>query len=165
MNDVIFLGEAGFTKAIASWLQQNASGIVVVWFQDGLGQLRHALGNIPGDKFVLAYRLTNTPGNTAPVLFAGHYPLRAAETDLCDRAGAKEMLVYSHLDMPLFRKFGSDKVKGMMVSMGMNEDEPLTHPLITKSIGNAQEKIEKKCITDMHAQSEEDWFRMNLPEL
>lgn len=162
ISDVIYVGETGFAKAIASWLQQDPGGVVAVWFQKDLDRLRQLSGSIPSEKFILADRLNYVGG---PLLFAGHYPLRAVEMDLCEKLGANDMLVYSHLDMALFSLFGSEKLKGMMISMGMKEDEPLTHNMITKAIANAQDKIQDKCITDMHAQSEEDWFRMNLPAL
>ncbi len=46
------------------------------------------------------------------------------------------------LEDDLMRLFGSDKIKGMVESMGMPEDEPLEHKLLTKSIENAQRKVE-----------------------
>jgi hypothetical protein len=162
IKDVVFLGENGCGKAIGQWLQENADGIVAVWFQQELDKLRSALGNISAERFVLAERISyNMPH---PVLFAGHYPLRKVEQELADKLGLKEITVYTHLDMPLLQCFGSEKIKEMMVKMGMAEDEPLSHAMITSAIGNAQDKIAAACITDMHATSEAEWMRMNMPQ-
>lgn len=46
------------------------------------------------------------------------------------------------LEDDLMRLFGSDKIKGMIETLGMPDDEPLEHRLLSKSIENAQKKIE-----------------------
>ncbi|MDO8643597.1 MAG: SEC-C metal-binding domain-containing protein, partial [bacterium] len=38
--------------------------------------------------------------------------------------------------------FGSDRIKGMMEKLGMEENEPIEHPWITKAIANAQKRVE-----------------------
>ena len=42
----------------------------------------------------------------------------------------------------LMRRFGSDRVGGLMDRLGMQEDEPIEHKIISKSIENAQTKVE-----------------------
>jgi len=42
----------------------------------------------------------------------------------------------------LMRLFGSDKISGIMEKLGMEEDVPIEHPLVTKSIEGAQKKVE-----------------------
>jgi len=49
---------------------------------------------------------------------------------------------YISLEDDLMRIFGSDRIKGMMDRLGMEEDEPIFHPWITKAIENAQKKVE-----------------------
>jgi preprotein translocase subunit SecA len=46
------------------------------------------------------------------------------------------------LEDDLLRIFGSDRVASIMDRIGMEEDEPIEHPLITKAIENAQTKVE-----------------------
>ncbi len=46
------------------------------------------------------------------------------------------------LEDDLMRLFGSDRISGVMTKMGAEEGEVITHPLITKSIGNAQKRVE-----------------------
>jgi preprotein translocase subunit SecA len=46
------------------------------------------------------------------------------------------------LEDDLMRLFGSDRIAGVMDRMGAEEGEVITHSLITRSIGNAQRRVE-----------------------
>jgi len=46
------------------------------------------------------------------------------------------------LEDDLMRLFGSDKISGIMEKLGMEEDIPIEHPLVTRSIESAQKKVE-----------------------
>jgi len=46
------------------------------------------------------------------------------------------------LEDDLMRLFGSDRISGIMEKLGMQEDIPIEHPLITKSIESAQKRVE-----------------------
>lgn len=49
---------------------------------------------------------------------------------------------YVSLEDELMRRFGGDKLKGMMDRLGLPEDQPIQNALISKTIENAQSKIE-----------------------
>ncbi|MBC8263802.1 MAG: SEC-C domain-containing protein [Anaerolineales bacterium] len=49
---------------------------------------------------------------------------------------------YVSLEDELMRRFGGERVKGFMEWAGMEEDIPIEHDLITKTIGNAQTRVE-----------------------
>ncbi len=46
------------------------------------------------------------------------------------------------LDDDLMRLFGSDRLKNVVSAMGLADDEPIEHSMLTNSIENAQKKIE-----------------------
>ena len=46
------------------------------------------------------------------------------------------------LEDDLLRIFGSDRLSGIMDKLGMEEDEPIEHSMISKAIENAQRKVE-----------------------
>ena len=48
------------------------------------------------------------------------------------------------LEDDLLRLFASDRIAGMMDKLGMEEDEPIEHKLITNSIEHAQKKVEAR---------------------
>ncbi len=47
------------------------------------------------------------------------------------------------LEDDLMRLFGSDRITNVMSRMGMEEGEAIQHPLITRSVGRAQKKVEE----------------------
>jgi preprotein translocase subunit SecA len=51
---------------------------------------------------------------------------------------------YLSLEDDLLRLFASDRISGIMDKLGMNEDEPIEHKLITNSIEHAQKKVEAR---------------------
>ncbi|MFY7994272.1 MAG: preprotein translocase subunit SecA [Bacteriovoracaceae bacterium] len=46
------------------------------------------------------------------------------------------------LEDDLMRIFGSDRIKGIMMKLGMKDDEPIEHSMITNAIAKAQKKVE-----------------------
>ncbi|MEA1995983.1 MAG: SEC-C metal-binding domain-containing protein, partial [Gemmatimonadota bacterium] len=50
---------------------------------------------------------------------------------------------YLSLEDDLMRLFGSERIAGVMDKLGLQEGEVITHPLVSRSIGRAQEKVEK----------------------
>lgn len=54
--------------------------------------------------------------------------------------GATQFFV--SLDDDLMRIFGSDRIKGMMNSLGIADDEPITSGMVTRSLEKAQERVE-----------------------
>lgn len=51
---------------------------------------------------------------------------------------------YLSLEDDLMRIFAGDRVKVMMERLGMPDDEPIEHPWVTKSVENAQRKVEER---------------------
>jgi len=51
---------------------------------------------------------------------------------------------YLSLEDDLMRIFAGDRVKNLMEKMGMPDDEPIEHPWVTKSVENAQKKVEER---------------------
>ncbi|SDC83730.1 MULTISPECIES: preprotein translocase subunit SecA [unclassified Candidatus Frackibacter] len=51
---------------------------------------------------------------------------------------------YVSLEDDLMRLFGSDKISGIMDTLGYDEDQPIEHPLISRSLENAQKKVEAR---------------------
>jgi preprotein translocase subunit SecA len=49
---------------------------------------------------------------------------------------------YVSLEDELMRRFGGDKLKSMMDTLGLPEDQPIQNPIISKTIESAQSKIE-----------------------
>ncbi|MBK6462515.1 MAG: preprotein translocase subunit SecA [Myxococcales bacterium] len=71
---------------------------------------------------------------------------RRIDNQLRGRAGRQgdpgSSRFYLSLEDDLMRIFGGDRVKALMERMGMPDDEPIEHPMVSKSILDAQAKVE-----------------------
>ncbi|MBS4535767.1 preprotein translocase subunit SecA [Clostridium sp. D2Q-14] len=73
---------------------------------------------------------------------------RRIDNQLRGRSGRQgdpgSSLFFISLEDDLMRLFGSERMKGIVDSLGMPDDEPLEHKLLNKSIESAQRKVESK---------------------
>ena len=80
------------------------------------------------------------------ILGTERHESRRIDNQLRGRAGRQGDLGSSQfflsLEDDLMRIFGADNISGIMDKLGMEEDEPIEHSLITKSIERAQKKVE-----------------------
>ena len=80
------------------------------------------------------------------ILGTERHESRRIDNQLRGRAGRQGDPGFSQfflsLEDDLMRIFGADNISGIMDKLGMEEDEPIEHSLITKSIERAQKKVE-----------------------
>jgi preprotein translocase subunit SecA len=80
------------------------------------------------------------------ILGTERHESRRIDNQLRGRAGRQgdpgSSSFYLSLEDDLMRIFGGDRVKVLMERMGMPDDEPIEHPWVSKSIGDAQSKVE-----------------------
>jgi preprotein translocase subunit SecA len=73
---------------------------------------------------------------------------RRIDNQLRGRAGRQgdpgSSRFYLSLEDELMRKFGSERLQGLMTRVGMDEEVPLEHPWVTKSIEKAQTRVEQR---------------------
>ncbi|MSP25864.1 MAG: preprotein translocase subunit SecA [Myxococcales bacterium] len=73
---------------------------------------------------------------------------RRIDNQLRGRAGRQgdpgKSRFFLSLEDDLMRIFAGDRVKGMMERMGLPDNEPIEHPWVTKSVENAQKKVEER---------------------
>lgn len=73
---------------------------------------------------------------------------RRIDNQLRGRAGRQgdpgSSRFFLSLEDDLMRIFAGDKVKSLMDRMGMPDDEPIEHPWVSRSIENAQRKVESR---------------------
>jgi preprotein translocase subunit SecA len=80
------------------------------------------------------------------VLGTERHEARRIDNQLRGRSGRQgdpgSSRFYLSLEDDLLRIFGSDRISGIMGRLGMEEDQPIEHRLVTKAIENAQRKVE-----------------------
>lgn len=73
---------------------------------------------------------------------------------------------YVGLDEAIFEVFGGSRIANLLEKMGVRDDEPITHTMVTKSIEKAQEKLDKDYSNAKDIRSsQEDWLRENRIQL
>ncbi|MDQ3110531.1 MAG: hypothetical protein M3R17_11610 [Bacteroidota bacterium] len=101
------------------------------------------------------------------IVFAERYPLSANEIQVAEKLEISGIplpfIAYASLDDAILLQAGGEKIISMMQKMGMKEDEIIEHSMIESSIKNFQSKIAEKTSFHSHAQSPEEWFRVNIP--
>jgi len=80
------------------------------------------------------------------VIGTERHEARRIDNQLRGRAGRQgdpgSSQFFLSLDDDLMRIFGGDKVKSMMDTLKVPEDQPLTNPIVSRSIESAQKKVE-----------------------
>ena len=80
------------------------------------------------------------------ILGTGRHESRRIDLQLRGRSGRQgdngESIFYLSLEDNLMRLFGSERIAKVMDTLGLQDGEVITHPMITKSIERAQKKIE-----------------------
>jgi len=80
------------------------------------------------------------------ILGTERHESRRIDNQLRGRAGRQgdpgSSSFYLSLEDDLLRIFGSERISSMMDRLGIEENEPITHPWITKAIENAQKRVE-----------------------
>jgi preprotein translocase subunit SecA len=82
------------------------------------------------------------------ILGTERHESRRIDNQLRGRAGRQgdpgSSRFYLSLEDDLMRIFAGDRVKTLMERMGMPDNEPIVHPWVTKSIQDAQRKVEER---------------------
>ncbi len=80
------------------------------------------------------------------ILGTSRHESRRIDNQLRGRSGRQgdpgSSRFFMSLEDDLLRIFGSDRISGIMDKLGMEEDEPIEHSMISKAIENAQRKVE-----------------------
>jgi len=80
------------------------------------------------------------------ILGTSRHESRRIDNQLRGRSGRQgdpgSSRFYLSLEDDLLRIFGSDKISGILDKLGMDEDEPIEHKMISNAIENAQKKVE-----------------------
>jgi preprotein translocase subunit SecA len=100
------------------------------------------------------------------ILVAEHHPLAPRDEAVLEAASRvpcrNEVVFHAALTDALLKRFGGERLQGLMRRLGHDEGECVSHPFISKAIRQAQEKIGAQVAGELPTRSAEDWFRYNL---
>ncbi len=162
--DRAYISTSAKMKACAELAKKESDYLFICWFTETAVKFKDffKLQELDESRITETHYLhTGKLDNKTPV-FVEHYPLHAKELDLIKNWGADKIIVYSALDEPLFKHFGSDKLIPIMKMMGMKEEEVIEHNMVTKSIIKGQEKIAEQVSFEQSANSQAEWMAKNV---
>lgn len=100
------------------------------------------------------------------IIFAEHYPSFAIENEVLAHLGEKvdqqAITFFMSLDEPLFQYFGAERIVAILERMGFQENESISHNMLTESIKKVQQKIDQEAKSMQAAQNAKEWFALNL---
>lgn len=163
-TDRAYVSTAAKMNACAALAKINANHVFICWFADTATALKNFFKQQALDENLVieTHQLHSSKIQGKIPVFAEHYPLHEKEMELVKNWGTEKIIVYSALDEPLFKHFGSDKILPLLKMMGMKEDEPIEHSMVSKSILNGQEKIAKLVSLEQSANSQAGWMEKNI---
>ncbi|MDQ3702292.1 MAG: preprotein translocase subunit SecA, partial [Chloroflexota bacterium] len=80
------------------------------------------------------------------IIASERHESRRIDNQLRGRAGRQgdpgSSRFYLSLEDDLMRRFGSDRIAGLMDRLGLEDDQPIEHSIVSRSIAQAQQKVE-----------------------
>lgn len=160
MEDLVWLRAKAKLHGLLNLLEEHPDALVLAWFEGTVDEYTRRLADSGRIYPVRSVRLiTASEVQDKTVIFLEHYPLRSKEEQLMQNWAPQQVLVLNALEEPLFQRFGGARLMELMKKMGMEEYEQIQHPMITRSIAQAQRKLDKMLKgRDILAGSLEEWF-------
>lgn len=162
ISDQIWLYKQSKWEACLKMATANNQCIFVAWFLETKEELQEFLSGYEVEPSVMLANDVIPSHPKGLLIFVEHYPLPEVEQALFLRLNLDDVPVLSSLDEPLFALFGGEKNIHLMKRLGVMENDIVSHPMITKSIKNAQQKIAKKVKAEKKATSQKEWLDKNL---
>jgi len=162
--DRAYITTAAKMNACAELAKKEPDSLFICWFADTAVMFKEFFRQQGLDERLITethHLHASKLLNKKPV-FVEHYPLHEKEIDLIKNWQAEKIIVFSAMDEPLFKHFGSEKLIPLMKMLGMKEDEVIEHNMVSKSIIKGQEKIAGQVTIEQSANSQEDWMRKNI---
>lgn len=165
----VFMSRAAANDHLVKYVEQNtASGkktILVYYFSETRSEIERLMFLKPDMDWVNGSQVSFIPhAQKGEVVFAETYPDAGPEKKLLDmlQAGGynQKILFFNSLEDSIFVLFGGDRMKKMMITMGMKEDEAIEHRAVTTSLKNAQNKITQRKLVTRKVSSRAEMINM-----
>lgn len=152
MNACVDLAKIDPATVFITWFSETTRNFKAMFEQHG----------IAGSRIIEARQLHAALLSGKTAVFGEHHPLHNKEIELVENLTQDHFLVFSAMDEPLFKHFGSEKMIQLMNLMGMKEEESIEHPLVSRSIIKGQEKIAAQLNVEFAANSQAEWMERNI---
>jgi|GEM_PF-298394 len=163
-KDKVYINSTGKMSACLQLAKENSATIFIAWFNQTANTYKSFFvqNEIDESRILIAGTFDTTILQNSQPVFLEHYPLPAKEMELEKDWQLTNIPVFSAMDEPLFKHFGSDKMIPLIKLFGMKESEAIEHSYVTESIIKGQGKIANKVKTEQTANSQAEWMNKNM---
>lgn len=163
-KDKVYLHSAGKITACLQKAKASPDSIFIAWFTETAATFEKFFVHYGMDekRVMLAEKIDITVLQNYQPVFLEHHPLNAKELALVTDWQLTGIAVFSAMDEPLFKHFGSDKMMPLIKLLGFKENEAIEHSYVTESIIKGQNKIAAKVLVEQTANSQVEWMKKNM---
>jgi dihydrofolate reductase len=163
-KDKVYIHSNGKMNACLKLAKTQPEAIFIAWFNETAETYKtfFAQNGIDEARITTVNKINPTILQNHQPVFLEHYPLHAKELELVKDWQLTNIPVFSSMDEPLFKHFGSDKMIPLIKLFGMKESEAIEHSYVTESIIKGQGKIANKVLTEQLAASQAEWMIKNM---
>ncbi|MBK8952287.1 MAG: hypothetical protein IPM85_08405 [Chitinophagaceae bacterium] len=163
VTDFVTISETAKWHNLLDKWKANPQLIFICWFEETYDKTVSYFSQNEADTgtILLAREAASHHLHNKTVLFTEHHPSKIKEDELYEKLNLQTVTVWSSLDEPIFEAFGGGRIIELMKKLGVGENEPIQHQMISNAIANAQHKIEKKRVTELSARSQKEWIEKN----
>lgn len=165
-NDVTYISEQAKSDAVIKYALENNFAVCIAWFPETASKYKDLFiaSGIDESRVVEVRNYSSLKYPEKQIVFLEHYPLHEKEKEFVQGLQQKSFTVYNSLTEPILWTFGGEKLVALMRRMGMKDDEPVAHAMISKSIRRAQEKLASSISVEQSGASQAEWFKRNFPD-
>ncbi len=163
IRDMVWMSDAAKKQGALALIAAANNPVIAGWFDETIEEWQRLL-----DEAGHSFRVESVPFlqgldvKDRNIFLLEHYPLASQETKVMQNWKPKSVVAFVSMEDPLLQLFGGDNLIALMQKMGMAENEVMEHKMISRSIRNAQEKLDKKVAHEHNADSQEEWFKINV---
>lgn len=157
IQDLVWINQKDKMRGCLNIVEENPNLMLVAWstltqqwFQDYLSKETGRTITIELASYL------NSSSET--VYFLEHHPQLSKEELLFDAVKIPKAVFLNALDDHLMEMFGSTRIAKVMDRMGLKEGEVIEHLMITKSIRNAQKKMDESGVMENQNSKFQEWL-------
>ena len=163
VTDKIFIHSKNKWPYCKKILDENSKTVFIGWFDESIEELESYFLQTNVQASILKARTAyRSQMEGMRVVLIEHHPMKTKEDQLFDQLSLKNVVFLTAVDEPLLKYVGGEKLIKIMERLGMKEEDPIEHKLITQSIITAQKKIDAKVVIEQSTRSQAEWMQRNL---
>ena len=163
-TDKTYVSTSAKMNGCADLAKNDPATVFITWFPETTRKFKEFFGqhNIADNRVIEARQVHGVLLTGKTAVFAEHYPLHGKEIELVKNWAQDHFIVFSSMDEPLFKHFGSEKMIPLMKLLGMKEEESIEHSFVSKSIIKGQDKIAAQVNFEITTNSQGEWMEKNI---